>query len=108
VAYLILSDIHGNQEALQAVLADARGRYDQILCLGDLVGYGAQPNEVVEWARASVTTIVRGNHDKACTGTDSLEHYHPAAQASAIWTRTVLTPENVKYLENLPRGPLRY
>ena len=61
--YLILSDIHGNREALEAVLAHAQG-YDQILCLGDLVGYGADPNFVVDWARANVAAIVRGNHDR--------------------------------------------
>lgn len=106
--YLIISDIHANLEALEAVLADAQGRYDRILCLGDLVGYGADPNAVVEWARANAAAIVRGNHDKACAGHDSLEHYHAAARASAIWTHATLTPENLDYLEKLPRGPLRY
>jgi predicted phosphodiesterase len=108
VPYLIVSDIHGNLEALEAVLADAEGRYDRVLCLGDLVGYGADPNFVVDWVRSHATAVVRGNHDKACSGLDSLEHFRPAAKASAIWTRSVLEPDNVKYLENLPRGPLRY
>jgi predicted phosphodiesterase len=108
VPYLIISDIHGNQEALEAVLADAEGHYDRILCLGDLVGYGADPNPVVEWTRANAAAVIRGNHDKACCGTDPLDHYHPAARASAIWTRSVLTPENLDFLEKLPRGPLRY
>jgi predicted phosphodiesterase len=108
VAYLILSDIHANQEALEAVLADAEGRYDRILCLGDLVGYGADPNAVVDWARDKVTAVVRGNHDKACSGLDLLEYYNPAAKTSALWTRATLTPENLDYLERLPRGPLRY
>src|ERR1700756_3308251 len=62
VPHLILSDIHGNLEALQGVLDDAKGRYDRILCLGDLAGYGADPNAVIEWARADTTIIVRGNH----------------------------------------------
>ena len=75
--YLILSDIHGNYEALEAVLEDARGRYDRILCLGDLVGYGADPNQVTEWAKSNVASVVRGNHDRACTGTDSLEYFNP-------------------------------
>ena len=90
--YLIVSDIHGNYEALEAVLEDARGRYDRILCLGDLVGYGADPNRVAEWAKANVVSIVRGNHDRACTGTDSLEYFNPAARLSALWTRGALTP----------------
>jgi predicted phosphodiesterase len=106
VAFLIVSDIHGNLEALEAVLADARGRYDRILCLGDMVGYGADPNAAVEWARTSVAAIVRGNHDKACTGLDSTEDYHPAAQASAVWTAEALSPANAEYLRGLPRGPL--
>ena len=104
---LIVSDIHGNWEALEAVLADAQGRYNRILCLGDLVGYGADPNAVAEWARANVAVIVRGNHDKMCTGLDSLDVYNPAAQASGVWTRAALTPENFDYLEALPQGPLR-
>lgn len=106
--HLILSDIHGNLEALHAVLEDAAGRYDRILCLGDVVGYGADPNAVAEWARSSADVTVRGNHDKDCCGTDSLEHYRPLAIASTMWTRTQLTPENAEYLRSLPRGPLRY
>jgi predicted phosphodiesterase len=108
VPYLILSDIHANLEALKAVLSDARGRYEQILCLGDLVGYGADPNAVLEWARANVTVAVRGNHDKACLEPETLEYFRPMARAAAIWTREVLTPENLRYLETLPRGPLHY
>ena len=105
--YLIVSDIHGNYEALEAVLEDAKGRHDRILCLGDLVGYGADPNPVAEWAKSNVVSIVRGNHDRACTGTDLLEHFNPAARASALWTRGALTPGNSTYLEHLARGPLR-
>ena len=105
--YLILSDIHGNYEALEAVLEDARGRYDRILCLGDLVGYGADPNQVASWARSNVGSVIRGNHDRACTGTDLLENFNPAARASAFWTRGALTPDNRNYLERLARGPLR-
>jgi predicted phosphodiesterase len=106
--YLIVSDIHANMEALRAVLDDSRGRYEKILCLGDLVGYGADPNPAVEWARANLTAIVRGNHDKACCGNEPLEDYHPAARMSATWTREELTSENLEYLDKLARGPLRY
>jgi predicted phosphodiesterase len=107
VPYLILSDIHGNQEALDAVVEDAQGLYDRVLCLGDLVGYGADPNYVAEWARKNAAVVIRGNHDRVCSSTDPVEVYNPSARASAIWTRTVLKPENVTYLENLARGPLR-
>jgi len=111
--YLILSDIHANLEAHQAVLEDARGKYDRILCLGDLVGYGADPNAIVEWARESVTAIIRGNHDRVSVGgdpgaPDEMEAFNPAAQASTVWTRNSLLPENRAYLERLPRGPLPY
>ena len=108
LAFLILSDIHANQEALQAVLEDARGQYDRIICLGDLAGYGAQPNEVIEWARSNVAAVIRGNHDKICVSDESLEAYHPSARASTDWTRRTLSPQNHAFLENLPRGPLRY
>lgn len=108
VPHLILSDIHANLEALQAVLADASGRYDRILCLGDLVGYGADPNAVVDWARAETAVVVRGNHDKACIGDDSLDHYNAGARASAEWTRTQLSAGTFEFLRHLPRGPVRY
>lgn len=106
--FLIVSDIHGNREALEAVLADARGQYDRIVCLGDLAGYGADPNFTVDWARANASAIVRGNHDKLCAGLESFYHYRPAARAAAEWTVNTLTPENRDYLERLPRGPLPY
>jgi predicted phosphodiesterase len=108
VPYLILSDIHANLEALDAVLADARGKYDRIMCLGDLVGYGADPNAIVDWARSMDNVTVRGNHDKACCGGDMLEHYNPSARAAAEWTQDTITPANLEYLRSLPRGPLRY
>ena len=111
--YLILSDIHANLEAHQAVLEDARGKYDRILCLGDLVGYGADPNAIVEWTRENVTAVSRGNHDRVSAGGDpgapyGMETFNPAAQASTVWTRNALLPENRTYLERLPRGPLPY
>lgn len=103
--YLIISDIHGNWEALQAVLADA-GSYDQALCCGDLVGYCADPNEVVCWVRDNVKAVVRGNHDRACAGLEDLEWFNPVARAAASWTGSALTPENLVYLRSLPRGPI--
>jgi len=111
--YLILSDIHANLEAHQAVLEDARGKYDRILCLGDLVGYGADPNAIVEWTRENVTAVSRGNHDRVSAGGDpgapyGMETFNPAAQASTVWTRNALLPGNRTYLERLPRGPLPY
>ncbi len=106
MAYLIVSDIHANLESLEAVLADAKGLYDTILCLGDLVGYGADPNTVCEWARTEAAVVVRGNHDRAAAGTESLEWFNGAARASAIWTRKELDEDNSQWLRTLPRGPL--
>jgi predicted phosphodiesterase len=108
VRYLILSDIHGNWEALEAVLHQARDGYDAVLCCGDLVGYGADPNAVVDWARTHLDAIVRGNHDKACAGMEDLEWFNPVARAAARWTGRTLTPENLDYVRNLPRGPLDF
>jgi predicted phosphodiesterase len=107
VPFLILSDIHANLEALEAVLADAQGRYDAILCLGDLVGYGADPNAVVEWARQNARAVVRGNHDKAGAGEEPLYIYNPAARAALAWTQAQLTAASRAYLQGMPRGPLR-
>ena len=81
--YLILSDIHANWHALRAVLEDANNAYDRVVCCGDLVGYCADPNRVVDWARENVHSIVRGNHDKACAGLDDLEWFNPIARASS-------------------------
>lgn len=104
--YLILSDIHANWQALEAVLREASGRFDRVICCGDLVGYGADPNAVVDWARENVHAIVRGNHDKACCGLEDLEWFNPVAKASALWTQKMLTAENLEYLRDTPPGPL--
>ena len=70
---LIVSDIHANWEALEAVLASAAGRYDRIICCGDLIGYGPDPNRVLDWARTSVQLVIRGNHDKVAIAPETLE-----------------------------------
>ncbi len=104
--YLILSDLHANLQALDAVVAAATGHYDQALCCGDLIGYGANPNPVVEWVRAHCSHVVRGNHDKACTGLDDLEWFNPVARQAALWTQHALSPDNAEFARNLPKGPL--
>lgn len=104
--FLILSDIHANWEALASVLEHAKGKYDRILCLGDVVGYGADPDRVTEWVRSNAEFTIRGNHDKACAGLDDLEWFNPVARVSAIWTRQITSPENLEWLGRLPRGPL--
>jgi predicted phosphodiesterase len=106
VRYLILSDLHGNLEGLNAVLEQSTGQWDRVVCCGDLVGYGADPNAVVEWVRANCPTVVRGNHDRASTGMEDLEWFNPVARAAAVWTLQALTPANAEYIRGLPRGPL--
>jgi predicted phosphodiesterase len=103
--YLVISDIHSNREALEAVLADAAEQFEQIVCCGDLVGYGADPNRVVEWARGALALVVRGNHDKTAAGIIADDWFNAAARAASGWTAQALTPENRKYLADLPKGP---
>ncbi len=102
---LLLSDIHANLEALEATLAAAPS-FDKVVNLGDIVGYGASPNEVAEQSRKLGTIFVRGNHDKAATGVMDLDDFNPMAAAAAIWTRNELTPENLNWLRALPHGPV--
>lgn len=105
---LILSDIHANWEALEASLAAVEGRYDHILCLGDIVGYGADPNRCADWVRANCPpgSLVRGNHDKVCCGIDTGEDFNPTALTAARWTEAQLTEENMEFLRELPHGPV--
>ena len=104
--YLVLSDIHSNLEALEAVLRAAARRYDAVLVLGDLVGYGADPNAVVERVRAlKPVAVVRGNHDKVAAGFENAEDFNTMARAAAQWTRSALTKPSLDFLRNLPPGP---
>jgi len=104
--WLILGDIHANREALEAVVEAARGLYESAVCLGDLVGYGPDPNAVVEWVRENVGTCVRGNHDKAAWDLQVATEFQYAARIATEWTQTQLSEENLRYLRGLPQGPL--
>jgi diadenosine tetraphosphatase ApaH/serine/threonine PP2A family protein phosphatase len=105
VRYLILSDIHGNIEALEAVLASAV-RYDRVLLLGDYVGYGADPNAVIDRVRQlPVAALIRGNHDKVAAGIATVEGFNHIAREAIAWTAEVLTEENREWLAALPEGP---
>ena len=106
--YLILTDIHANLEALDVCLADAKRRtYDQTLVLGDLVGYGADPNAVIERVQGlTPLAIVRGNHDKVACGLEQAEGFNSVARSAARWTLDVLTPEHRTWLADLPLGPI--
>ncbi len=105
--YLVISDIHGNWEALAAVLRDATDQYDQVLCCGDIVGYGADPNPVTEWVRDHATAVIRGNHDRACSTLTGIEWFNPLAQAATRWTHRALSDANRAWLNELPAGPLQ-
>ena len=99
----VISDIHGNLEALNAVLAkidalDVRSIY----CLGDIVGYGPNPNECVELIRSRNIPSVVGNHDKAVTGELSIDFFSQMAKAGVLWTQSVISSENVQFLKQLP------
>ena len=104
---LLLSDIHANLEAMEACLAVAPA-HDLLVNLGDVVGYNASPNEVCERVRAMGGMIVRGNHDRACSGLTDLAEFNLVAAMSARWTQTTLLPEHVEWLRALPQGPLRH
>ena len=105
--YLLLSDIHSNLEALEVCLELAQGKYDQVLCLGDLVGYGPDPNAVIEKVKALASITIRGNHDKACTGDPVGAQFNPLARLATEWTRNELTPEHFAFLRSLPAGPIQ-
>jgi predicted phosphodiesterase len=106
--YLILSDIHSNQEALRAVLSFVRRKpWDKVVVLGDVVGYGADPNQTVDMLRAlKPLVVVRGNHDKVCSGLENGELFNRIALEAAMWTRKKLTRSNLQLLRKLPQGPV--
>lgn len=106
--YLVLSDIHGNLQALEAVLADARVHgFDATLVLGDLVGYGADPGAVIDVTLGlRPSAIVRGNHDRVAAGLSPSTDFHDQARAAIEWTRRTLSPAALQSLAALPEGPV--
>ena len=107
---LVVSDLHSNAEALRAVLSHVRRKkFDAVACLGDFVGYGAEPNQVLDVMRTIKRTkfYIRGNHDRVSVGLGEGHGFNPAARAAADWTSTHLSAPNRRFLEKLPLGPLR-
>jgi diadenosine tetraphosphatase ApaH/serine/threonine PP2A family protein phosphatase len=106
--YFVISDIHANLEALETVLALSRDVvFDRMLLLGDLVGYGADPNAVVERVRAiEPFAVIRGNHDKVGSGVERADGFNAVARSAIRWTYDTLTPENREWLAALPAGPV--
>lgn len=105
--YLVLTDIHANLEALETCLADAAPRgHERVLVLGDLIGYGPDPNAVIDRVlELKPTAIVRGNHDKVARGIEEAEGFNAVAKSAAEWTLRTLTPVNRQWLIDLPQGP---
>lgn len=102
--YAVISDIHANLEALRAV----RGRIaelgaDRVLCLGDIVGYNANPNECVDIVRSEAMTCVLGNHDAVAAGLAEPDSFNPLARNAVVWTRERITEANRRFLAALPR-----
>jgi len=106
--YLVLADVHANLEALEACLSHAHARgFDRTLVLGDLVGYGPDPNEAIARVRSlNPVAMVRGNHDKVACGLEQPEGFNAVAKRAALWTYDALTPANRAWLAALPEGPL--
>ena len=100
--YAIVSDVHGNLEALRAVLDDAAARTDGVLCLGDTVGYGADPGPCVELLAARARAIVAGNHEHGVAGLLDLGWFNRNARAAAEWTRARLDDDHRAWLRALP------
>lgn len=107
---LVLADLHANLEATRAALDRAAGLgYDRTMLLGDLVGYGAEPNEVIAALRSLPGCLaVRGNHDRVAAGLDDDGDFNRVARAAALWTKAALSPETRGFLRALPVGPLPF
>jgi predicted phosphodiesterase len=100
--YAIIADIHANLEAFQTVLEDIKTQnVQQIVCLGDVVGYNANPKECLQMVRAMNIPVVKGNHDEYCSTDDALEGFNPHAAEAVIWTRNQLTAEERQWLRDL-------
>jgi diadenosine tetraphosphatase ApaH/serine/threonine PP2A family protein phosphatase len=99
---LVVSDIHANLPAFEAVLKAADGQWDRIWCLGDLVGYGPNPNECISLLRSFDHVSLSGNHDWATLGKLDISEFNHDARSVVIWTRSVLEPESRTYLDSLP------
>ena len=100
--YAILADIHGNWEALQAVLNDAKDQgATAYVCVGDMVGYNAEPAKCLEKVREICCAVVRGNHDHYCSHDECLDDFHPLAAKVVAWTRKQLTDDQIAYLRKL-------
>ena len=107
MAILIISDIHANLAAFEAVLADAEGQWETIWCLGDIIGYGPNPNECVDLLREYDHISLSGNHDWAVLGKLDINSFNDEAQTAVRWTQSVLREDARAYIESLPTTLLK-
>ena len=103
---LVLSDLHANLTALEAALSAAKESWDRVVCLGDVVGYGPDPNEVTSQIREMGAVTIRGNHDKAVADLMVTDDFNPIARVAVQWTRAQLSNENMDWLASLRQGPI--
>ncbi len=102
--YALFADIHSNLEAFRAVREEfKRVRIDEYICLGDIVGYAANPNECIQLVKElGPITIIAGNHDWASVGKTDIDYFNPIAKEAILWTQSKLTEENKRFLADLP------
>jgi putative phosphoesterase len=100
--YGVFSDIHGNLEAFQAVLTFLKDEVDEFIFLGDAVGYGADPNEVIALLKEVNSLCIAGNHDWACVGKFDDSYFNPVAYEALVWTKKNLDPSAISFLYGLP------
>src|SRR2546430_15265695 len=103
---LVLSDLHANATALDTALDAAKGRWERAVCLGDVVGYGPDPNEVTSKIRELGARTIRGNHDKAAADLMPTDDFNPIANAAVDLTRAQLALDNLKWLAEVATRPL--
>lgn len=102
MVYLIFSDLHSNLESLEKFIQISETiPHDQKVCLGDIVGYNADPNECVDWIRENVDIVLAGNHDYGVVGKTDTSYFNPYALQACLWTRDELTERNAEYLRSL-------
>ena len=101
--YAIISDLHSNLDALEKVLEDIKTQgVDRYVCLGDIIGYGAQPKECIQAVRELDCLTIAGNHDWAALGKTNIDYFNAYAKEATLWTRDQLSDEDVKYVDSLP------
>ena len=101
--YLICSDVHSNLEALQVILKETeREKPDRFFMLGDIVGYGPDPQECIRQIRKSADVVLAGNHDHGAVSLTDISYFNPFAQAALLWTKDRLSDRETEYLTQLP------